>query len=183
MSEIPNPFPGAGLPPNLTPNPPPSIPEAPGAGDAMAALSPFSEPQDIDSIIKQLVLDRPLKLYIPDRHLYPEWEFRIINSIPQEIADAHNKGFKQVTDAKLTGLFDDLVAGTSKEGKALRPLLFARPKAVGEHIRKEGRRKLQSLYAGMDPRNKDLNGKYTSNVDARDGTQGQFTGAGWRIRI
>ena len=145
-----NPF--QGLPPNLVPNAPPGTPEAPGPGDAMAALSPFSEPQDIASIIAQLKLDRPLKLYIPDREKYPEWEFRIINSIPQEIADAHNKGFKQVSSPELVKLFDNLVAGTDKEGKAFRPLLFARPTQVGEHVRKLHRRQLQSLYAGMDLR-------------------------------
>jgi len=42
---------------------------------------------------------------------------------------------------------------------------------------------LQSLYAGMDPRNKDMGGKYTSNVDARDGTKGQFSGPTFRIRV
>jgi hypothetical protein len=176
-----NPF--DNLAPNLIPNPPPEIPSAPGAGDAVARLSPFSEPQDVDSIIAQLTLDRPLKLYIPNRDKYPEYEFRIINSIPQEIADAHNKGWKEVTDEKLSGLFQDLVAGTDKTGKAFRPILCARPKAVGEHVRKRHRMQLQSLYAGMDPRNKDLSGKYTDNVDAKDGTKGLFTGDGWRIRV
>jgi hypothetical protein len=159
------------------------MPEAPGPGDATAALSPFSEPQNIDSIMAQLVLDRPLKLYIPNREKYPDWEFRIINSIPQEIADANNKGFRRVDDPELSGLFDDLVAGTDKTGKAFRPLLFARSRVVGEHIRKQNRKKLQSLYAGMDPRNKDLGGKYTGNVDEKDGTKGQFSGAGFRIRV
>ena len=177
------PFPGAGLTPNLIPNPAPDMPDVPGPGDATASLSPFSEPQDIESIKAQLVLDRPLKLYIPNRQDYPEWEFRIINSIPQEIADAHNKGFRQVTDEKLTRLFNDLVAGTDKEGKAFRPLLFARSTKIGEHIRKQNRKKLQSLYAGMDPRNKDLNGRYTGNVGDKDGTKGQFSGPGFRIRV
>jgi hypothetical protein len=178
------PFPGtAGLAPNLIPNPPLDMPDAPGPGDATASLSPFSEPQDVDSIIAQLVLDRPLKLYIPNREKYPGWEFRIINSIPQEIADAQNKGWKQVTDPELAKLFNDLVAGTDKEGKAFRPLLFSRPKAVGDHIRRQNRQKLQSLYAGMDPRNKDLDGKYTGNVGDKDGTKGSFTGAGWKIRV
>lgn len=180
------PFPGgAGLAPNLVPNPPLDMPEAPGAGNAVAQMSPFSEPQNIDSIIAQLQLDRPLKLYIPNRERYPEWEFRIINSIPQEIADAHNKGFKQVTDPDLAKLFDSLVAGTDKEGKAFRPLLFARPKQVGEHVRRRNRATLQSLYAGMDPRNKDLGAlsKYTGNVGAKDGTEGKFSGAALRIKV
>jgi hypothetical protein len=176
-----SPFPG--LTPNLVPNPPPEMPGAPGPGDATATLSPFSEPQDIESIMRQLVLDRPLKLYIPNREKYPEWEFRIINSIPQEIADANNKGFRHVDDPALSGLFNDLVAGTDKTGKAFRPLLFARSKVVGEHIRKQNRQKLQSLYAGMDPANKDMRGKYTSNVDEKDGTKGQFSGAGFKIRV
>ena len=177
-----NPF-APGLSPNLIPNPPAEIPEASGAGDAVSALSPFSEPQDINSIIAQLTLDRPLKLYIPNRERYPQYEFRIINSIPQEIADAHNKGWKEVSDPELSKLFVDLVAGTDKNGKAFRPILCARPKAVGDHIRKRHRMQLQSLYAGMDPSNKELNGKYTSNVDAKDGTKASFEGPAWRIRV
>ena len=173
----------SGLTPNLVPNPPSDIPEAPGAGDAIAGLSPFKEALDVETIMKNLVLDRPLKLYIPNRGDYPQWEFRIINSIPQEKADAQNKGWKEVTDEKLTGLFDSLVAGTDKTGAAFRPLLMARPKAVGEHIRKEQRKQLRSLYAGMDPSNKDMSGKYTINVDKKDGTFGQFEGPSWRIKV
>lgn len=176
-----NPFPG--LAPNLTPNPPSDIPEAPGAGDAVNSLSPFSEAQDVDAIIKMLTLDRPLKLQIPNRHRYPDYEFHIINSVPQEIADAHNKGWREVTDPELSGLFTDLVAGTDKTGKAFRPMLMARPRQVGELVRKRNRSQLASLYAGMDPSNKDMSGKYTKNVDAKDGTQADFRGPTWRIRV
>lgn len=172
----------SGLPQNLIPNPPADVPGAPGVGDAMAGQSPFIEPLDVDQIIKNLTLDRPLKLFVPNLEKYKDWEFRIINSIPGEIADAHNKGFKEVTDPEIVGLFRDLVAGTDKDGKAFRPILCARPKAVGDHIRKRQRMQLASLYAGMDPANKELNGKYTSNVDAKDGTKGQFSGPGFRIR-
>lgn len=177
-----NPF-QSGLPPHMVPTGSFDVPEAPGPGDATAGLSPFSEAQDADSIIAQLKLDRPLKLFIPDRHKYPQWEFRIINSIAHEIADAHNKGFRQVTDPILTKLFDNLVAGTDKEGKAFRPLLFSREVKVGEHVRRRHRQQLASLYAGMDPRNKDLSGKYTGNVEARDGTGAKFEGAALRIRV
>jgi hypothetical protein len=175
-----NPFPG--LSPNLIPNPPADIPEAPGAGNAMASMSPFSEPQDVDAIIANLTLDRPLKLFVPNQDKYPDWEFRIINSIPHEIADAHNKGFKEVSDNELVGLFRDLVAGTDKDGKAFRPILVARPKAVGDHVRKRACLQLQSLYAGMDPSNKEFTGKYTENAGVQAGSKGQFTGAGFRIR-
>jgi hypothetical protein len=175
-----NPF--EGVPDALKPNPPPGVPEPQTAGDAMASASPFKEALDIDEIIKNLTLDRPLKLFIPHKEKYPQYEFRIINSIPHEIADAHNKGFREVTDPEMSALFRDLVAGTDKEGKAFRPILVARPKAVGDHIRKRYRIQLASLYAGMDPSNKDLAGKYTSNVDAKDGTKGAFTGAGFRIK-
>ena len=178
-----NPF-VSGLAPNLVPNPPADIPEPPGAGEAITG-SPFSEALDIDAIIKNLVLDRPLKLFIPNREKYPDWEFRIINSIPAEIADAHNKGFREVTDPELAKLFTDLVAGTDKNGKAFRPILCARPKKVGDHIRTQHRMQLRSLYAGMDPKNKDtLDGKYTSNVkEGQDASRGQFSGAGFRIRV
>jgi hypothetical protein len=175
-------FPGFGISPNLIPDPPPSMPEAPGASDATAGLSPFSKPQDVDSIIKQLNLDRPLKLYIPNMHNYPGWEFRVINSVAHEIADAHNKGFEPVTNEELVKLFDNLVAGVDKEGKAFRPLLVSRPTKVGDHVRRQNRLKLQSLYAGMDPANKEFSGKYTHKVDKKDGTFGQFSGWGFRIR-
>src|SRR5260370_268965 len=94
-----NPF--AGLAPNLVPNPPADIPEASGAGNAMARQSPFLEALDVDAIIANLTLDRPLKLFIPNREKYPDWEFRIINSIPAEMADAHNKGFREITDPEM----------------------------------------------------------------------------------
>ena len=180
-----NPFPGTeGLTPNLIPNPPGEIPQATEAGDATARLSPFNEAMDVDKIIANLTLDRPLKLWIPNKEKYPEFEFRIINSIPQEIADAHNKGFREVSDPELTSLFNDLVAGTSKDGKAFRPLLFGRPKKVGEYVRREQRKQLASIYAGMDPSNKEINSKYAENVrDGKDKSSGQFTGAGWRIRV
>lgn len=181
MADAANPF--DGLPDALKPNPPAAIPEPPSAGDAMASASPFKEPQNIDDIIKNLTLDRPLKLFIPNKEKYPQYEFRIINSIPHEIADAHNKGFREVTEPEVVGLFTDLVAGTDKSGKAFRPILVARPKAVGEHIRKRNRMQLASLYAGMDPKNKDLSGKYTDNVDANGGTKGQFTGQAFRIKV
>jgi hypothetical protein len=182
MSDPTDPNPFAGIPDALKPNPPPGVPEPQAAGDAMASASPFKEALDVDQIIANLTLDRPLKLFIPNKEKFPQYEFRIINSIPNEIADAHNKGFREVTDPDMAGLFRDLVAGTDKEGKAFRPILVARPKAVGEHIRKRYRLQLASLYAGMDPSNKDLSGKYTDNVDAKAGTKGQFTGAGFRIK-
>lgn len=172
----------SGLPPNLIPNPPAEMPKVHAAGDAMATLSPFNQPQDIDAIIRNLELDKPLKLYIPNRDQYPNWEFRIINSIPREIADAHNKGFKEVTDEKLAGSFCDLVAGTDATGKAFRPILTARPKEVGSHVRRRQRLQLASLYAGMDPKNKELDGKYTENVKTgQDASKGQFSGY-FRIR-
>jgi hypothetical protein len=178
-----NPF-QSGLAPNLVPNPPGEIPEAQGPGDGMAAMSPFAEAQDVDQIIKNLVLDRPLKLYIPNRERYPDHEFRIINSIPSEIAAAHNKGFKEVTSPEMVELFRDLVAGTDKDGKAFRPMLMARSKKIGEHVRKRHRKELASLYAGMDPKNKELAGKYTENVTTgQDASKGQFSGPAFRIRV
>lgn len=180
-----NPFPGGdpfgGLNPALMPHPPAATPEAPGAGDAMANLSPFKEALDVDAIIANLTLDRPLKLFIPNKEKYPDWEFRIINSIPAEIADAHNKGWKEITDPELTKLFVDLVAGTDKDGKAFRPILCARPKKVGEHVQRRHRMQLRSLYAGMDPSNKEFSSKYVENE--KNVTKGRFDGDGWRIKV
>lgn len=175
--------PFAGMPDALKPNPPAAMPEPTAAGDAMASASPFREALDVDEIIKNLTLDRPLKLFIPNLKQYPDYEFRIINGIPQEIAAAQNKGFREITDPEMVSLFTDLVAGTDKSGKAFRPLLFARPKAVGEHVRKGYRRQLASLYAGMDPKNKEFESKYAGKVDAKDGTFLQREGSPWRIKV
>lgn len=172
-----------GVDDHLKPNTPAVIPEAPGAGDAMAQLSPFKEALDWDQIINNLVLDRPLKLYIPDRDKYPEWEFFICNGTPQAMASAKNKGFVPVTDEKLSGLFKDLVAGTDEDGKAFRPILMARSKKVGQHVQKRHRQQLQSLYAGMDPTKREIGGKYATRVDGVGMSQGSFEGPAFRIRV
>lgn len=175
-----------GLPENLMPHPPADMPEVLGPGDPMAAMSPFSEPQDVDSIKAAITLDRPLKMFIPDREKYPNHEFRVINSSPQEIVEAARKGMRPTTEPTLTRLFDNLVAGTDKEGKIMRPVLCAREKPVGEHLRQMIRRQLKSLYAGLDPRNRDFGaaGSRVENVtDGKDRSKGDFTGAGWRIKV
>jgi hypothetical protein len=178
--------PDAGLAPNLIPNPPSPIPEAPGIGDA-APPSLFKEAQSIDDIIANLVLDRPLKLYIPEqiKRQFPDFDFRIINSIPQEIADAQNKGFRHCDDPRVAFLFDTLVAGTTKEGAAFRPMLFARPKQVSKIARQRTQRQLQSMYAGMDPTQKELQGggKYAKRVDGVGMSEGDFSGRFWNIRV
>jgi hypothetical protein len=174
-----------GIAPNLIPNPPGEIPEAPGAGDATARLSPFQEAQDVDAIIKALVLDRPLKLYIPNRDKYPDWDFRIINSIPREMAEAQNKGWKPIDAPELVELFTGLVAGTDEFGKAFRPVLMARPKAVTKVIQKRNRQQLASLYAGMDPSRTELKGggKYAKLAPEHAGTAASFEGGFWQIRV
>lgn len=158
----PNPSPFGGLAPNLIPNPPADMPEAPGAGDAMVSLSPFSKPQDVDSIISNLTLDRPLTLYIPNREKYPEFQFRIINDTPQEMADAQRKGWQPVDDPELVKLFQDKVSGIDKTGKITRPLLMARSKQIGEIVAKRHRQMLHDLYQGMDPAKKQFNSKYVN---------------------
>jgi hypothetical protein len=178
-----NPF--EGLAPNLVPNPPAAMPEAPSAGDAMAKLSPFKEAQDIDSIIKSLTLDRPLTLYIPNRERYPDWQFRIINDTPTELAEALRKGWKQVDDPELTNLFESKVSGTDKTGKITRPLLMARSKQVGEIVAKRHRQTLQDLYRGMNPETKQFNSKYADTkgpINSGD-TAGKFGGQGWNIKV
>ena len=181
MADTANPF--EGLPPNLVPNPPASMPEAPGSGDATVSMSPFREALDTDQIIANLMLDRPLTLWIPDKEKYPDFTFRIINDIPTEIAQAQNQGYRQVDNPELTRLFVDLVAGSDKSGRLYRPLLFARPRAVSQHIQRENRKKLRSLYAGMDPEQKQFEGKYVKNPGSQGGSAGVFDGAGWRIRV
>jgi len=85
---------------------------------------------------------------------------------------------------KFAGLFEDLVAGTSKDGKAFRPMLMARDKRIGKLVQERNRKELASIYAGMDPRNVNtLSGKYTDRVDEQGLSAGKFQGDGWRIKI
>jgi hypothetical protein len=179
----PNPSPFAGLSENLIPNPPAEMPEAPGAGNAMESLSPFSKPQDVDSIISQLTLDRPLTLYIPNREKYPEFQFRIINDTSVEIADAMRKGWQPVDDPELVRLFQDKVSGIDKTGKITRPLLMARSKKIGEIVAKRHRQMLHDLYTGMDPAKKQFNSKYVNSAPAiaSGDTKGAFSFA--RIKV
>jgi hypothetical protein len=181
-----NPFvPSGGLSENLIPNPPASMPEAPSVDDAMVSLSPFKEAQDVDSIISQLTLDRPLPLYIPDRHKYTDFEFHIINDAPQEMAEAARQGWQPVDDVDLVKLFEGKVSGVDKTGKITKPVLMARSRRIGEMIAKRKRQKLHDMYAAMDPRNKQFNSKYadTTAVINSGETKGQFTGQGWRIKV
>jgi len=177
MSINPNPSPFAGLSENLIPNPPPEMPQAPAAGDAMANLSPFKDVLDVDAIIKNLTLDRPLTLYIPNREKYPEFQFRIINDVPQEKAEANRKGWRQVDDPELVELFQDKVSGIDKTGKIMRPILMARPKQIGEIVAKRHRQALRDLYAGMDPTTKQFNSKYvkTQPTISSGDTAGAFS--------
>lgn len=175
--------PFSGIPDALKPNPPPAMPEPQAPGDAMASASPFSGPIDLDDIFKNLTLDRPLKLHIPRAIMekFSNIEFRIINSIPGEIAAATNKGFREVTDPETVSLFTGLVAGTDKLGNAYRPLLYGRPRVVGEHVRKQTRKQLASLYAGMDPKNKEFQSGYAKNADTV--SEGAFRGPTFRIKV
>ena len=151
----------------------------------MEKLSPFKEAQDIDSIIKSLTLDRPLTLYVPNREKYPEWQFRIINDTPTELAEALRKGWKPVDDPELISLFESKVSGTDKTGKITRPMLMARSKQIGEVVAKRHRQTLHDLYQGMDPATKQFNSKYadTKGPINSGATAASFSGKGWNIKV
>jgi hypothetical protein len=174
-----------GLPENLKPHPPADIPEAPGAGNPHAGMSPFSEPQDVDHIISSLSLNRPLPLHIPNREDYKEYDFLIINDTPQEHAAAQRAGWAVVDHPVLTALFEGKVSGTDKTGKITRPVLVSRHKRITEILAKRQRQQLSDMYQAMDPRNRQFNSKYadTEAVINAGTTKGQFTGAGWRIKV
>jgi hypothetical protein len=177
--------PTGGLSENLVPNPPADIPSAPEVWDATASLSPFKEAQDVDQIIQQLTLDRPLPLYIPDRQRYADFEFHIINDTPQEVAEAMRKGWQAIDNPELVKLFEGKVSGVDKTGKITRPVLMARSRRIGELFAKRNRQQLHDMYQSMDPRNKSFNSKYadTEAVINSGATKGQFSGAGWKIKV
>jgi hypothetical protein len=188
MPETPpfSPFvPTGGLSENLIPHPPAEIPAAPEAGDAMGPLSAFKEPQDVNSIIEGLSIHRPLPLYIPNRERYTEDDFHIINDTAQEMAAALRQGWQVADNQELIKQFEGKVSGIDKTGKITRPILMARSKRITEIIQKRHRQQLHDMYQAMDPRNKQFNSKYadTQTVINSGDTKGQFTGAGWRIKV
>jgi hypothetical protein len=174
-----------GLPENLVPNPPADIPEAPEAGDAMAALQDTPDEQEIKDIVANLTLDRPLPLYIPDREKYSNLSFHIINDDVQELAEAMRYHWKPTTNPRLLALFEGKVAGVSKEGKIRRPILMERDVRITWAYDKLKRQRLHDMYAGLDPRNRQFNSKYADTEVTNNAgiTKGQFSGAGWRIKV
>ena len=177
--------PTGGLPENLIPNPPAEMPEAPEANDATASLSDANGAQEVDDIIANLTLNRELPLYIPEREKHPTKSFHIINDTPQELAAAMRLHWKPVTDPHLIALFEGKVSGVDKTGKITRPVLMERDKRITDAYDKLKRQQLHDMYAGMDPRNKQFNSKYadTEAVINAGTTKGQFSGAGWRIKV
>lgn len=188
MPETPafSPFvPTGSLPENLVPHPPADIPEAPDVNDAVAAAPDTPEAQEINDIIAGLTLRRELPLYIPEREKYKNKSFHIINDVPQELAAAMRIHWKPVTDPHLLSLFEGKVSGVDKTGKIMKPMLMERDIRITQAYEKLGRQQLHDMYAGMDPRNKQFNSKYadTETVINAGTTKGQFSGAGWRIKV
>lgn len=188
MPETPpfSPFvPTGGLSENLIPNPPADIPEAPEAGDAMASLPDTPEEQDIKDIIANLTLERPLPLYIPEREKYADKSFHIINDDPQELAEAMRFHWKPTTNPRLLALFEGKVSGVDKTGKIRRPMLMERDIRITYAYDKLKRQRLHDMYQGLDPRTRQFNSKYadTEAVINAGTTKGQFSGAGWKIKV
>jgi hypothetical protein len=180
-----SPFVPTGIAENLIPNPPADIPEAPEFPDATASLSDGSDAQDVDSIIAGLTLNRPLPLYIPNREKHLNKSFHVINDNPQELAEAMRMHWRPVTDPGMLALFEGKVSGVDKTGKIMKPMLMERDIRITHAYDKLKRQKLHDMYAGMDPRNKQFNSKYadTEAVINSGTTKGQFSGAGWRIKV
>jgi hypothetical protein len=188
MPETPpfSPFvPTGSLPENLIPHPPADIPEAPNVNDATAAAPDTPEAQEINDIIAGLTLRRELPLYIPEREKYLHKSFHIINDNPQELAEAMRFHWKPCTDTHMKELFEGKVSGVDKTGKIMRPMLMERDARITAAYDKLKRQQLHDMYAGMDPRNKQFNSKYAdTEVTSNAGiTKGQFSGAGWRIKV
>lgn len=187
MPETPlfSPFVPTGLAENLIPNPPADIPSSPETPDAVSMLTDASDAQDVDSIIAGLTLNRPLPLYIPEREKHPQMSFHVINDTPQELAEAMRAHWRPVTDQRILALFEGKVSGVDKTGKITKPILMARDVRITAAYDKLKRQKLHDMYASMDPRNKQFNSKYadTEAVINAGTTKGQFSGAGWRIKV
>lgn len=168
-----------GIAPNLIPTPPAAMPMPWETPSPAQILSPFSKPQDAASVIKQLSIDRPLPLFIPNRHLYPEHEFRIINDTSQEYAVAHRRGFQPVDDPNLKELFDGKVSGSDKTGRLTKPVLMARDRRIGLEELKLKRMRIDELNRGLDPTQRMFNSSKAENVvSGPDASKGKFGGLG-----
>jgi hypothetical protein len=177
--------PTGGLSENLIPNPPADIPEAPEVNDATAFMAKTPEAQEVDDIIAGLTLNRELPLYIPEREKHMEKSFHIINDTPQELAAAMRQHWRPETDPHILALFEGKVSGVDKTGKIMKPMLMQRDIRITQAYDKLKRQQLHDMYKGMDPRNRSFNSKYadTEAVINSGTTKGQFSGAGWRIKV
>ncbi len=177
--------PTGGIAENLVPNPPLNIPEAPAFNDPLASLQDASMPQEVADIIASLTLKRELPLYIPEREKHMDKSYHIINDTPQELAAAMRQHWKPCTDQSMIALFEGKVSGIDKTGKITKPMLVERDVRITWAYDKLKRQQLHDMYAGMDPRNKQFNSKYadTEAVINSGATKGNFSGAGWRIKV
>lgn len=177
--------PNAGLSPNLVPSPPPAMPAPQDLPDPSAHNYPFSEPQDVESIIAQSTIERPLPLFIPPELKHKGMEYHIINDTPQELAAAMRRGWQLVTNQDLVKLFEGKVSGSDKTGKITKPLLVARDRRIGAHEAKLKRQKLAEQNKGLDPKSRSFNSSRAENITVGpDASKGDFSGIGLgRIRV
>src|SRR5579859_153290 len=147
--------PNAGLPPNLIPTPQAEIPETTDVVDFSSdARYPFNKPQDVDSILKNITIERPLPLYIPKELKHPQMEYRVINDRPEEIAAAMRRHWMPVDRQELLELFEGRVSGSDKAGRLMKPILMARDRRIGMAETKLKRQKLGEQNQALDPRTK-----------------------------
>jgi hypothetical protein len=176
----------AGLPPNLVPTPLPDIPAVPEIADPTDALYPFNQPQNVESILQNITIDRPLPLFIPPELKHKRMEYRIINDRPEEFAAAMMRHWQPVDKAELLKLFEGRVSGSDKTGRLMKPILMARDARIGEAEMKLKRQKLAEQNAGLDPKNRTFNSKYVDprlTINSGD-TTGRFSGVGMgRIKV
>jgi hypothetical protein len=119
---------------------------------AKAPFSPFITPPDPKQIVDQLSLTNEPKLFIPEKYLNPDYEYRFCNGLPGRVAYWHSRGYRPVDRPELVRLYEDLHGGTTREGVTYRPVLLARPKVAGEVVREKHRARHVEQISALRPR-------------------------------
>jgi len=149
----------------------------------MASASPFKEALDVDEIIQKSDARQAAKVVHPEqRKNTRNTSSGLSTAFRTKLQTPTIRVSRKSPNRKWPHYSAILSPAPIKTARRSVPILVARPKAVGDHIRKALPRAARQSVRRHGPSNKDLAGKYTSNVDAKDGTKGQFTGAGFRIK-
>jgi hypothetical protein len=158
-------------------------PEMPGPRTfeaSSAKESPFAEPLDEEELVKNLMLDKPLKLTIPSFLDQVGYEYGFATTRPGGLAKWESKGWRKVDNIRVRDTFAHLHGGKDENGKEYGVVLMARPKSVAKFARRRSQQLYLQQQRDMHPKNKtlDIDSEYARVEDNRDVTKYNRSGFG-----